>query len=319
MAKPASLHANNRFAKGYDLHQLALAYPPLKAFIIQTINKTASINFALPQAVLALNTALLKSAYQINDWQLPANALCPGVPGRLDYLHYLADLLAEYNDIKLTENKKIKALDIGTGASAIYPILGVVEYAWQFVASDISAPSLANVNKIIANNTGLQGQIDCRLQADKDCIFHGIIQANEYFTFTLSNPPFHRSQQEASQGSIKKQQNLMKAAKGKEQQKSVKTLNFGGQNAELWCEGGEVKFIRNMIRDSKAFRSQVLWFTSLVSKKDSLSALKLSLKKAKVSQIKILKMVQGQKVTRVICWSFLSPSAQQLWVKQHLS
>ena len=73
-----------------------------------------------------------------------------------------------------------------------------------------------------------------------------------------------------------------------------------------------------MIRDSKAFRTNVLWFTSLVSKKDNLSAIKLSLKKAKVSQVKIIKMTQGQKITRVICWSFMDKVDQVDWIKCHL-
>ncbi len=38
-------------------------------------------------------------------------------------------------------------------------------------------------------------------------------------------------------------------------------LNFGGQQQELWCEGGEVAFIKKMIEESKGFAKQVMWFT----------------------------------------------------------
>ena len=81
-------------------------------------------------------------------------------------------------------------------------------------------------------------------------------------------------------------------------------LNFGGQKAELWCPGGELAFIRNMIKESKAYQSQVLWFTCLVSKKEHLSKLKFSLKKAQASQVKVVNMAQGQKISRFIAWSF---------------
>lgn len=39
-------------------------------------------------------------------------------------------------------------------------------------------------------------------------------------------------------------------------------LNFGGQQQELWCEGGEVAFITQMIAESQQFGRQVKWFTS---------------------------------------------------------
>ncbi len=105
---------------------------------------------------------------------------------------------------------------------------------------------------------------------------------------------------EASAGTTQKWKNLNKSNKNN----NKISLNFGGQKAELWCEGGELAFIRQMIKESRQFQEQVLWFTCLVSKKDHLSALKLSLKKAKVSQLKVVKMAQGQKISRFIAWSF---------------
>lgn len=86
--------------------------------------------------------------------------------------------------------------------------------------------------------------------------------------------------------------------------KQEKTLNFGGQKAELWCPGGELAFIGRMIKESKTYQKQVFWFTCLVSKKDHLSKLKLSLKKSHAKQVKVINMAQGQKVSRFIAWSF---------------
>ena len=53
-----------------------------------------SVDFANPAAVKALNRALLRQDYGLDYWDIPAGYLCPPIPGRADYVHYLADLLA---------------------------------------------------------------------------------------------------------------------------------------------------------------------------------------------------------------------------------
>ncbi len=300
-----SLHIKNRHRHGYNFNTLAKAHPELTNFIIKNkFNGQATIDFSNANAVKSLNLALLKKDYQIDDWEIPQGFLCPPIPGRVDYIHYLADLL---NGTQLScEQAKlpVTVLDIGTGASCIYPILGQREYNWNFVATDIDKISIKFANKNIQNNNSLSHHVNCRLQANADHIFTGIIQENEFYHLTMCNPPFHKSLAEASQGTQQKWQKLNKSAK-QAKPKDTSNLNFGGQKAELWCKGGELAFIRKMIKESKYFQKQVLWFTCLVSKKDNLSQIKLSLKKAKVSDIKVIKMAQGQKISRFIAWSYL--------------
>lgn len=320
MSNSGQWHSRNKHKNGYDFKTLCLSTPELSKHLITKPNEEVTINFSLPEAVKTLNKALLESHYRIKEWELPPNYLCPGVPGRVDYIHYLADLLKSTVNVVDINSNKVKLLDIGTGASCIYPLLGASEYNWKFIASDIDPISIDNANRILSANAQLKNNVTCRLQTDENFVFKGIIHQDEFFAFTLCNPPFHQSQKEANLGSERKWKNLKQH---QDNNKSIKnssspTLNFGGQNAELWCEGGEVKFIRNMIRDSKGFRNNVLWFTSLVSKKDNLSAIKLSLKKAKVSQIKVIKMTQGQKITRIICWSFMDDIQQREWAIKQL-
>jgi len=295
----SSLHPRNRHKQSYDLTALSATQPSLATFIIKnTYNNQLTIDFSDANAVIALNAALLKKYYQIEHWSIPKGFLCPPIPGRIDYIHYLADLLNESIKQKLiTSPKTVKVLDIGTGASCIYPILGNKEYQWQFTASDIDKEAIKAAENTIKNNNGLAEKITCRLQSNADHIFNGIIKKNEFYHLTLCNPPFHHSLAEASKGSQRKWKNLNKSSK-------KQNLNFGGQKAELWCPGGEVAFIRKMIKESIDFKNQVLWFSCLVSKKDNLSAIKLSLKKARVSEIKTVKMAQGQKVSRFIAWRF---------------
>lgn len=114
---------------------------------------------------------------------------------------------------------------------------------------------------------------------------------------TICNPPFHSSKEEANKGTIRKNKNL-----GIEDSKKP-TLNFGGVNSELWCEGGELTFISNMIYESVHFKTQVKWFSSLVSKKDNLKPLFSHLKKVKATY-QIVEMKHGNKVSRILFWNF---------------
>mgnify|MGYP000013151521 CR=1 FL=1 len=298
------MHKNNRHKQGYNFTNLVKAQPDLFKFIIKNkYNNQDTINFADPVAVKALNSALLKSEYRINFWHIPDDYLCPAIPGRADYIHHLQDLLTTTPSALLPDNKMpVKVLDIGTGASCIYPILGQREYDWHFVASDVDPVSITAAKQIISSNKSLDKKIHCRLQSNSNHIFHGIISEDEFYHLTLCNPPFHSSLAEASQGTARKLKNLNKGSQYPFKQE--KMLNFGGQKAELWCPGGELAFIRKMIKESKVYQKQVLWFTCLVSKKDHLSKLKFSLKKAHAKQVKVINMTQGQKISRIIAWSF---------------
>jgi len=296
-----SLHKKNLHRSGYYFSALKQSYPPLSAFIISNkFNQQATIDFSNTTAVKTLNQALLKKYYQIEHWDFPTGYLCPPIPGRVDYIHYLADLLKKYT---LKTPDKVSVLDVGTGASCIYPILGARAKGWHFVASDIDPISIKAANANVKANKSLAKQITCRLQQNSNHIFAGIIQPNEYYHLTMCNPPFHKSLAEATKGTLRKWHNLNKGSDSDDNKKNS-TLNFGGQKAELWCQGGEVAFIRQMIKESKQYQKQVLWFTCLVSKKDHLSAIKLSLKKANVAKVSVINMAQGQKISRFIAWSF---------------
>jgi 23S rRNA (adenine1618-N6)-methyltransferase len=303
-----NLHKNNRHRQGYAFDVLKKTYPALVSFIIKnSYNQQDTVNFSDSEAVKALNSALLKTYYQIDQWHIPKGYLCPPIPGRVDYIHYLNDLLATTTQSTYPIEKNIKVLDIGTGASCIYPILGQRVYGWHFTASDIDPISVTVAKGIIKANKGLNKAIDCRLQSNKEHIFTNIIQQNEFYHLTLCNHPFHKSLSEAEKGTTRKWQNLnkQKSSTANEAKRDNSTLNFGGQKAELWCQGGELEFIRNMIKESKQYQKQVLWFTCLVSKKDNLSKLKLSLNKANVKEMRVVNMAQGQKTSRFIAWRFI--------------
>jgi 23S rRNA (adenine1618-N6)-methyltransferase len=278
----------------------------LKNFVKENKYENLSIDFSNNEAVLALNTALLKYFYDI-DWKIPKNYLCPPIPGRVDYMHYIADILSRSNDNQLPNKVQVKALDIGTGANCIYPIVGNRAYGWDFVASDIDKTSLECAADIINANECLHNHIIIKKQDNKDYIFKNIIEAEDKFDFTMCNPPFHKSKKDAKNASTRKVRNLSSKKNNK-----VK-LNFGGQHNELWCEGGELEFIIKMIIESVVFQKNCLWFTSLVSKNENLRILYKILKENKILEYKTVEMIQGNKTTRFIAWTFFDKKEQKNW------
>lgn len=304
-----NLHPRNIHRSRYDFDLLISNCPELKAFI--SINKFGieTIDFSNPLAVKTLNKALLQTYYDIQNWDIPKNYLCPPIPGRADYIHYIADLLAETNNGQIPEGNSVMGLDIGTGANLIYPILGNSIYNWSFVATDIYKTSIENCSKIIEANPKLIDAISLQQQTESRFIFKNIIIPEDRFAFTMCNPPFHASAEEANKSTSRKVSNL----NPKEKKNTNPVLNFGGQNAELWCNGGEIGFVTQMIYESVKYASQCLWFTTLVSKKENLSSIYKTLKKVNAVSVKTIEMSQGQKNSRIVAWSFLSNTEQQKW------
>ncbi len=292
------LHPRNLHNQGYDFPALVKSHPALAPHVKPNAYGDLSIDFADPLAVKALNTALLNRYYDIVDWDIPEGALCPPIPGRVDYIHYMADLLG-------LEQHSIKLLDIGTGANGIYPLLACQIYGWQCVGSDINTQSLENVASIIANNPTLKERFTLRTQQDKNHIFEGIIQAGEFFDVSVCNPPFHASLDEALRGSQLKLNNLARSRGEQKVKTEFPTLNFGGLGAELWCKGGEQLFLKKLIRESQVYATQCRWFTSLVSKADTVKPAKKLIRKLGAVDIREIEMKQGNKTTRVLAWTFI--------------
>ena len=304
-----TLHLRNFHNDRYDFNALIKTNPDLQEFVKPNKYGDLSIDFANPQAVISLNKALLAHFYGIKNYTIPNGYLCPPIPGRADYVHHIADLLASCNNGVIPKGKAVIGLDVGIGANGIYAIIGSSVYDWNFVGSDIEIESIKSVENIVNSNEILKEKIECKLQTNPENIFTGIIKADEFYDFTLCNPPFHKSLKDAMDGNKRKVQNLTK-------QKTIKNaLNFGGKNNELWCKGGEIAFITNMIKESFEFKNNVLWFTTLVSKKDNLPLIYKKLEDIKAKEIKTINMSCGQKITRVVAWSFFNNEEQKKYFK----
>ena len=306
-SEKTNLHPRNLHRFGYDFPVLIESCPELKSLVFVNQYKTLTIDFSDATAVKMLNKALLKKYYEIENWDIPAQYLCPPIPSRVDYIHHLADLLALNNNAVIPTGENVQGLDIGIGANAIYPILGTACYGWSFVGTDTDETALQNCKKIFAVNPQLVDYMSLQLQIEPRFLFKNIITAEDRFAFTICNPPFHSSEAEANKANLRKI-NSLQNTKSKAPQ-----LNFGGQNAELWCEGGELRFITQMIFESVKYAQQVLWFTTLVSKKDHLSSLYKTLNKVNAAEVKTIEMIHGQKTSRIIAWTFMTESQKRDW------
>ncbi len=289
--KSEHIHLRNKHKGTYDLEELSKLNPDLHPFVFKNEYGKLSIDFSNAKAVKELNKALLHSYYSI-DWDLPSTNLCPPIPGRADYIHSIAEFLESKN----INHNEVNCLDIGTGASLIYPIIGICEYGWRFIASDINKKSIQSAKNILVDNTPILNEVELRLQKNPDYIFRNILRHNDKLDIVICNPPFYSSEKEAELENLKKVKNLNK--------EKIVSLNFSGQSNELVCKGGELEFISNMIRESKMFKKQIRFCSSLVSKKNNLEKLIEILIQTKVSMYEVLPISHGNKKSRVLIWSF---------------
>jgi 23S rRNA (adenine1618-N6)-methyltransferase len=296
--RKSGLHPRNRHAAGYDFMALTRSWPPLARFVRPSPVGTATVDFADPAAVLALNQALLQHDYGVAQWDLPAGYLCPPIPGRADYVHHLADLLGEGNGGVPPRGAATVVLDLGVGANAVYPIIGVREYAWSFVGTEIDPVAIAWARRLVAQNSTLAGRIEIREQRVKAQIFAGVVAPGERFAASMCNPPFHRSAAEAAAGTQRKRRNLGGGTR------TPLVRNFGGRSHELWCPGGEAGFVSRMIAESAQLPERCGWFTTLVSSRDSLPAIERALHAVRPERVRNIPMAQGQKTSRIVAWSF---------------
>lgn len=269
----------------YDFDALSKKNPILKSKLIKNQRDEWSIDFSDNEAVIALNQSILQLYFGIKYWEIPAENLCPPIPSRAHYIYHLAELL---------NNNDAKVLDIGCGANLIYPLLGTAIFNWQFIATDIEESSLTNALELIEKNQ-LQDRISLRMQSNPQSIFLEIIQKDDFFDAIMCNPPFYSSTKMAEASNARKNRNI---------HGEQKSRNFGGKEHEIVYPGGEFQFINNMIYESKRYKTQVNWFTCLVSKSETLKNIKRILDKSEVKEYRVIEMAQGQKTSRILAWTY---------------
>ncbi|XP_020079913.1 methyltransferase-like protein 16 [Ananas comosus] len=330
VGQPPAMHPRNRYTESPpDFALLASLYPSLRPFVSSPSSSSssssrASIDWTDPAATRELSRVLLLHDHGVH-WWIPDGQLCPTVPNRSNYIHWIEDLLA--SDLipeSSVSDGRVRGFDIGTGANCIYPLLGASLLGWSFVGSDVTDVALEWAKRNVESNPHLAELIEVRnandssssvidntesleLESKKDCycgppILLGVVKDGESFDFCMCNPPFFESIEVAGL--------------------NPKT-SCGGTAAEMVCSGGERAFITRIIKDSVSLKHSFRWFTSMVGRKVNLKFLVSKAHEVGASVVKTTEFVQGQTARWGLAWSFLPPTkkfiAASAQVKNHSS
>ncbi|KAI0050187.1 S-adenosyl-L-methionine dependent methyltransferase [Auriscalpium vulgare] len=277
------MHPRNPYRTPPDFNALAGTYPPLRPFIRQTANGGGTIDFKNDAAQRRLTEALLKRDFQI-VLKLPEDRLCPPVPNRLNYVLWIQDIVA----ISCPE-VAVRGVDIGTGASAIYPLLGCRSSpSWRFVGTDDLSIVSAQAN---VESNGLSHRIDIVRAQPGGPIFLPLLQDSDVpFDFTMCNPPFYSSSEEVTA-----------SAEAKEYTPNAVCT---GADVEMITAGGEAQFVATMVRESLQIKDSCRWYTSMLGKMASLSDVVTLFREHSIDNYAITEFVQGQTRRWAVAWSF---------------
>lgn len=345
VARAAVQHPRNTFGGSYDMHALVATSPALGPHVIPpeaSRSGRATIDFADPMAVRALNAALLAADYGVHTWNLPEGRLCPPVPGRADYVHHVADLLAEATASGAPpRGAAVRGFDIGTGSSFIYPLLGAASYGWSFIASDSDRGSCESAERIRAANADALPSLrrsEVRLQRAPSQLLAGAREIGEELDFVMSNPPFYASAGAFARENARKLSGLDKSARRRGGARAQRppavggaagaaggagSDNFGGGESELWCPGGEVAFVGRLIAESRPAADSVLWFSSIVSRAEHLPKVRAALSHQPAqgslrapAEVRTVEMGPGKKRTTLLFWTFQRPAERRSWAQR---
>ncbi|KXS17757.1 S-adenosyl-L-methionine dependent methyltransferase [Gonapodya prolifera JEL478] len=270
-----------------DFAQVARRFPSLRPYL--TFSKSdpsyAQIDFHDPRAARELCYALMATKFNIT-LEIPLDSLIPPIPNRIDYLLWCLDLSKE-SEIASSQNE-IWAIDVGTGCSCIYPLLGSrLDPRLRFVAIEVDERSAEYAQSNVEKN-GLGGVIEVILNRDgpqysTDILFPAA--GIPYYSFAMCNPPFFRHPTDR----------LIKA--------TLPSSTHSGSLTETVVPGGEVAFVKRMFEESRDLKDRVRWWTSLLGKKEDLETLKSVLRSEEV-EVRTGRMRQGRTVRWSIGWSW---------------
>lgn len=271
---------------------------------------------------LALSRAILDKYFQLNLKSLPEGYLCPPIPNRLNYVLWMKQLLKESSSTEyFTKPRTIfrRGVDLGTGASCIYPLLLSTStftdgQEWKILGTDIDEKAIQSAKENIAANgletiikvvkvlpTPVGGGSRNLIRNEEDDIITtpvntAMMEDSQFcnqIDFFLTNPPFYSSDNEATN-----------VRSGDDRERTSMTSN------ESVYPGGEIGFALDMIYDSYRHQNKCTWFSLMLSKKSSLRFLQKEVEKLLElgrGSIRIAEFTQGQMVRWGLAWTFLLP------------
>lgn len=220
---------------------------------------------------------------------IPLERLIPTVPLRLNYIHWVEDLIGHQDADKRVLRRGI---DIGTGASCIYPLLGSTLNGWYFLATEVDDMCFNYAKKNVEQNN-LSDLIKVVKVPQKTLLMDALKEESEIiYDFCMCNPPFFANQLEA------------KGVNSRNPRRPPpSSVNTGGIT-EIMAEGGELEFVKRIIHDSLQLKKRLRWYSCMLGKKCSLAPLKEELKIQGVPKVTHTEFCQGRTMRWALAWSF---------------
>lgn len=206
--------------------------------------------------------------------------LCPRIPNRIAYLNIM-ESLCEAWDVVHTDEKLM--VDIGTGSLAIFPLLGAKLGRW--IATEKNASSYQHARELVAHNQIATIAVEHTL---------GWPQPSHRVRYTVSNPPFYTDAADLRQRNRKK-----------DLTKPTPALTLVSN--ELFCDGGEVAFVKWMIDESFS-APKTGWYSAMVGIHSDVDPILHHLHKVAITNYKVIPIRFGTR-RWVVAWAHHSMAA----------
>lgn len=287
------MHRRNIFRKEPDFKKLAGEYQELKQFMTVGSRNKLKFDFKNPDALRALTCALLHRYFQ-KKITLPPDRMIPAVPQRLNYICWIEDL------VKLIEvqvpDLNVVGIDIGTGASCIFPILSCHRNpTWSFLGVETDNKSYSIAIENVRKNF-MDDRIRMVRISTEDTLNDILCLSTNPVTFIMCNPPFFEEEY-----GVKLEMNPNVSSGGR----SKSTSNVSGKMESI-VSGGEIAFVGHMLEQSRHLKEEVVIYTSMLGKKQSLTHFKQTLSSLHEDNLSWTwaELCQGKTIRYAIAWSF---------------
>lgn len=216
------------------------------------------------------------------------------------YIRWLQSLVDSTSDTYVDsydDTRPVIGIDIGVGASCIYPLLGcAVRANWRFGGTDVDETSLGHAQKQVVLND-MQSRIRLKKAVSQGPILDLKALGIEHADFIMCNPPFFTSKQDMLATHLTK--------------KVSPSAVCTGADVEMITEGGDLGFVSKIVDESTKLRGQVQWYSSMLGKLSSAQAVVQKLKQTGASNWAVTSLQAGHVTKRwAVAWSFdnLRPS-----------
>uniref|UniRef100_A0A8D8YNU1 Methyltransferase-like protein 16 n=1 Tax=Cacopsylla melanoneura TaxID=428564 RepID=A0A8D8YNU1_9HEMI len=310
------MHPRNRYVVPPNFKQLAIEYPEFRKHLQQDLSGKLKFNFHDAEALRIFSTTLLHKDFGLTV-DIPPHCLVPTLPLRLNYILWIEDLL-QANQFE----GPVHGIDIGSGASCVYPLLACHTNSWSMLALECDPVSVDYARRNVQQNN-LQELISVKHTSSSDnSHLESYLEPNVSYTFTMCNPPFFASSDDLNWEHGREKNDSKQLESGKHEidcdESSLNKRNRSrnrnkrrkpppnaqtGNKTELIAQGGEVSFVEKMIQDNIDLR-QIKIFTTMLGHKSSFIRVKQFLMEHPlVKQVSSTEFCQGNTMRWGLAWT----------------